>query len=54
MTREERRKPEVLSQPQASHRRRCRRAGARVNRMLNQFEQMRTMMKKLKGAVLMR
>jgi signal recognition particle subunit SRP54 len=55
MTREERRKPELLK---ASRKRRIA-AGAgvqvqEVNRMLNQFEQMRTMMKKLKGGGLMK
>jgi len=55
MTPQERRKPELLK---ASRKRRIA-AGAgvqvqEVNRLLNQFEQMRTMMKKMKGGGLMK
>jgi signal recognition particle subunit SRP54 len=55
MTAAERRKPELLK---ASRKRRIA-AGAgvqvqEVNRLLNQFDQMRTMMKKLKGGGLMK
>jgi signal recognition particle subunit SRP54 len=55
MTKEERRKPEILK---ATRKRRIA-AGAGVqvqdvNRLLNQFEQMRTMMKKMKGGGLMK
>jgi signal recognition particle subunit SRP54 len=55
MTPEERRKPELMK---ASRKRRIA-AGAgvqvqEVNRLLNQFDQMRTMMKKLKGGGLMK
>jgi signal recognition particle subunit SRP54 len=55
MTRLERRKPELLK---ASRKRRIA-AGAgvqvqEVNRLLNQFDQMRTMMKKMKGGGLMK
>ena len=55
MTREERRKPELLK----ANRKRRIAAGAgvqvqEVNRLLNQFDQMRTMMKKMKGGGLMK
>jgi signal recognition particle subunit SRP54 len=55
MTQQERRKPELLK---ASRKRRIA-AGAgvqvqEVNRLLNQFDQMRTMMKKMKGGGLMK
>jgi len=55
MTREERRKPELIK----ANRKRRIAAGAgvqvqEVNRLLNQFDQMRTMMKKMKGGGLMK